>query len=256
MWAALQYQELLQELTKREIKQRYKQSVLGYAWVILTPLAQMLVMAFVFSRILPVQDLPVAYPLFLYSGLLPWTLFQSSVSTSANALISNGGLLTKIYFPRVIFVQSTLLAKMVDFFLASSIFLGFMFFFQVPIALTWLWFIPLFLLQTFFTYGISLILSALNLFYRDIQYLLSFILMVWMYVTPVIYSPTFFPEEYGWVFRFNPIAVCITAYRDALLMGKMPQLLDLGLSFGISLLIYLFARSLFQRLEGRFADAL
>src|SRR6185369_4925084 len=126
-------QELLVELTKREIKQRYKQSLLGYAWVILNPLAQMAVLAVVFSRILPVNNLGVPYPIFLYVGLLPWTLLSGSLTASALSLIDNGKLLTKIYLPRTVFVQSTILAKMVDFVLASSLLALALIYFHSPI---------------------------------------------------------------------------------------------------------------------------
>ncbi|NMA29890.1 MAG: ABC transporter permease, partial [Candidatus Pacebacteria bacterium] len=118
-----QYRELLSELTMREIKQRYKQSVLGYAWVILYPFFQMLVMAFVFSIIMRIPNLGVPYPIYLYAGLLPWTLFSQSLISACNSLVSNAGLLSKIYFPREIFVLSTILAKTVDFLLSSSIFI-------------------------------------------------------------------------------------------------------------------------------------
>ena len=109
------YRELLSELTRREIKQRYKQSILGYAWVILNPLFQMLVMSFVFSIIMRMPDIGVPYPIYLYAGLLPWTLFSNSLGSAVNSLVNNAGLLTKIYFPREIFVLSTLRAKVVDF---------------------------------------------------------------------------------------------------------------------------------------------
>ncbi len=111
-----EYRELLSELTWREIKQRYKQSILGYAWVIVNPLTQMIVMAFVFSKLLRFENLGVPYPVFLYVGLLPWTLFSNSLSSSAGVLVANSGLLKKIYFPREVFVLSTIFAKIIDFF--------------------------------------------------------------------------------------------------------------------------------------------
>lgn len=250
------YQELLVELTKREIKQRYKQSLLGYAWVLLNPLTQMMVMALVFSRILPVSNLGVPYPVFLYVGLLPWTLFSSSLSASANSLIDNAKLITKIYLPRTVFIQSMILAKMVDFFLATSLLFLLILYFQIPLTFSILWFVPIFCFQTLFTYGLSLLISSLNIFYRDIQYLLNFLLMVWMYVTPIIYPPSFFPSDYQWVFRLNPIAVFITAYRAVILEGTSPNFMDLGLSLMISVFMYCIAITVFKKLDGRFADAL
>lgn len=248
--------ELLIELTKREIKQRYKQSILGYAWVILNPMAQMLAMAFVFSRILPVSNLNIPYPIFLYVGLLPWTLLSGTLVASANSLIGNGKLLTKIYLPRKVFIQSTVLAKMVDFFLASILLILFMIFFEVPIKLTAIWFFPIFFIQLLFTYSLSIMIATFNLFYRDVQYLLNFLIMIWMYLTPIIYPQSFFPPNYHWVFSINPMAVFITSYRQVIFDGVMPNLSNLLISLLISLVLLTVATIAFKKLEGKFADAL
>lgn len=255
MAAALYYRELLAELTKREIKQRYKQSILGYAWVILNPLVQMLVMAFVFSHVLRLGDLGVPYPVFLYAGLLPWTLFTGSLTASANALVGNAGLLTKIYFPRVIFVQSAILAKMVDFFLASTVFVAFLVYFHIPITVQVFWFVPIFLIQSLFTYALSLLIAAFNLFYRDIQYLLNLGLIVWMYLTPVIYPTEIFPDKYRWIFQLNPMAVFVNAYRQAILGDGTVNLQSLFIAACLSFFLFLVARLIFRKLEGVFADA-
>lgn len=248
--------ELLIELTKREIKQRYKQSVLGYAWVILNPLAQMLAMAFVFSRILPVSNLGVPYPIFLYVGLLPWTLLSGTLVASANSLIGNGKLLTKIYLPRKVFIQSTILAKMVDFFLAALLLVIFMMFFKVQIKPTIVWFFPIFFIQSLFTYGVSILIATFNLFYRDVQYLLNFLIMIWMYLTPIIYPQSLFPSHYHWLFAINPMAVFITSYRRVIFDGLSPDLWSLLVSLVVSLVIFGLANLVFKKLEGRFADAL
>lgn len=248
------YRELLDELTKREIKQRYKQSVLGYAWVILNPFFQMLVMAFVFSFIMRIPDLGVPYSIYLYCGLLPWTLFANSINSATNALVGNSGLLTKIYFPREIFIASTLIAKVVDFFLASTVFIAFMFYFQIPLTWNVLWFFPIFLIQMLFTYALSLLVAAANLFYRDIQYIVGLGLMIWMYLTPVIYPTELFPPQYQWIFKLNPMAVFINAYREVILAGGMPNLRSLSIALVLSIILYILFYKLFKKLEGVFAD--
>lgn len=248
------YKELLAELTKREIKARYKQSILGYAWVILNPFFQMLVMAFVFSKILRVTNLSVPYALFLYVGLLPWNLFAASIASSMNSLVVNGSLLTKVYFPREVFVISTILAKIVDFLLASIVLVFFFILFQQSVTLNLLWVIPIFLIQQLFTYGLSLIVAALNLFYRDIQYLFGLVLLVWMYLTPVIYPTEMFPEQYRWIFKLNPMAVFINAYRQVMLGGGMPNLMSLSLALLLSMVMLIGGYKFFKRLEGMFAD--
>jgi ABC-type polysaccharide/polyol phosphate export permease len=248
------YVELVRELSLREIKARYKQSVLGYAWVILNPLFQMLVMAFVFSHIMRFPTIGTPYTLFLYAGLLPWTLFANSVNSATNSLVQSAPLLKKIYFPREIFVLSTLLAKIVDFLLASTVFILFMVYYQQPISLHILWLIPIFLIQILFTYGLSLILAAVNLFYRDIQYILNLILTIWMYLTPVIYLTEVFPAQYRFIFQLNPLAVIINAYRQVILNGSAPNFSSLAIALAVSGILTLAGRRLFKKLEGVFAD--
>ncbi len=249
------HRQLLSELTKREIAQRYKQSILGYFWVILNPLAQMFVMSFVFSKLFNIVGLGVPYSIFLFAGLLPWTLFAGSLSSAANALVGNAGLLSKIYFPREILVASTILAKIVDYFLASLIVIFMMILFKVSVTWNILWFIPIFLIQNLFSYALGIILSAFNLFYRDIQYLLSLILLIWMYLTPIVYSAETFPERYRWIFQFNPMAIIINAYREVILAGGAPNFMSLGIAALLSVVLFILAFRLFKKLEGQFADA-
>ncbi len=248
------YHELLSELTIREIKQRYKQSILGYAWVILNPFFQMVVMAFVFSIVMRIPNLGVPYSIFLYAGLLPWTLFANSVTSSVNVLVANAGLITKIYFPREIFVVSTILAKIVDFLLASTVFIAFLIYYQTPITWNILWIFPIFIIQQLFTYGLSLLLAAANLFYRDIQYLFGLVILVWMYLTPVIYTTELFPDRYRWIFQINPMAVIINAYRQVILAGGMPNLRSLALALLLSIVLLAVSFKIFKKLEGIFAD--
>lgn len=248
------YHELLGELTKREIKSRYKQSILGYAWVILNPFLQMIVMAFVFSHIVRIPNLGVPYSIFLYVGLLPWTLFANSLGSSVNALVYNAPLITKIYFPREIFIISTMLSKIVDFLFASTVLIGFMFFYHIPITVNIAWIIPIFVVQLLFTYGLSLLFSAFNLFYRDIQYVIGLTLMLLMYLTPVIYSAENLPERYRIIFQLNPMAVLINAYRQTILGGGVPNFSSLGIALLVSILTVILGFGVFKKLEGVFAD--
>jgi len=248
------YRELLINLTLREIKARYKQSILGYFWVILNPFFQMIVMAFVFSTILRLPLIGVPYPIFLYIGLLPWTLFSNSISSSINSLVDSSSLIKKIYFPREVLPLATTLAKIVDFFLASTILILFMVFFHLEVNIMILWFIPIFLIQLIFTFGLSLILSAVNLFYRDIQYLVNLILLLWFYLTPVIYPVELFPEKYRFIFKLNPIAVLVNAYRQTILGGGMPNLNSLSVALLLSIIVLAIGYTIFKKMEGVFAD--
>ena len=245
---------LIKKLTLREIKARYKQSFLGFFWVVLNPFFQMLIMSFVFSNILRITNLSVPYPIFLYAGLLPWTFFSLSLTSAMGVFIENSSLIKKIYFPREVLVLSTILAKTFDFFLSLILFFVLMIYFRLPLTFSIFFFIPIFLIQFLFTYSLALILSALNLFYRDIQYLFNLVLSLWFYATPVIYATEFFPEKYQFVFKLNPIAIVINGYRKVLLGGNLPNFFSLGLLSIISLIFFLMVKKLFKKLEKGFAD--
>lgn len=250
----IKYWELIKQLTMREIKARYKQSFLGYFWIILNPFFQMLIMSFVFSNIMKPQGLAIPYPIFLYAGLLPWIFFANGLGNAMNSLTGNAPLIKKIYFPREILVLSTLLAKLFDFALSFVVFIILMIFFKIQFSYYIFLFIPIFFLQLFFTYGLSLLLAAFNLFYRDVQYLFDLILTLWFYLTPVIYAVEFFPQEYRFIFRLNPMSVFINAYREVLFGGDFPNWGSLAIGFFLSLGLYIVAHRIFKKMEGTFAD--
>lgn len=250
----IKYLPLLKKLTLREIKSRYKQSFFGFLWVVLNPFFQMLIMSFVFSNILKFENLGVPYPIYLYAGLLPWTFFSTSLSSSMDALTSNASLIKKIYFPREIFVLSNLFAKAFDFFLSAGVFLILMIYFKVPFTPYMLLFFPIFAVQFIFTYSISLLLASLNLFYRDVQYLFGLVLTLWFYLTPVIYPMELFPEKYRFIFKLNPMSVFINAYRQVLLGGGYPNWNSLGIAVLISAVMLFISCKIFKKLEKSFAD--
>lgn len=248
------YRELLYNLTSREIKARYKQSILGYFWVILNPFLQMIVMTFVFSIIARIPSLGVPYAVFLYVALLPWNFFSTSLLSSVNSLVGNSSLITKIYFPREILVYATVAAKIIDVLLASTVLILFMIYFNIPVRISIVWVPFIFLIQLIFTLGLSLILSAFNLFYRDVQYLLNLVVLLWMYLTPVIYPVEMVPDQYRFILSLNPMAVFINAYRQVILGGSQPNLYSLGIGAVFALCIFLLGFSLFKKLEGVFSD--
>ncbi|MGB9707320.1 MAG: ABC transporter permease [Microgenomates group bacterium] len=250
----MNYWSLIKKLTLREIKARYKQSFLGFFWIVLNPFFQMLIMSFVFSKIMKFGNLGVPYPLFVYAGLLPWLFMVNSITSSMTVFISDASLIKKVYFPREILVIATLLAKTFDFFLSFLIFLLMMVFFKVKIQFFVLLFIPIFLIQFLFVYSLGLILSALNLYYRDIQYLFNLFVSLWFYLTPIIYAVEFFPPKYRIIFQLNPMSVFINAYRQVLLGGNFFKWSSIFIALIISLLIFLLAKVVFNRLEKYFAD--
>jgi ABC-type polysaccharide/polyol phosphate export permease len=251
------WHELLWQMVGREVKARYKQSILGYFWVILNPLAQMLVMSFAFSIILRVPtnaSSNIPYSIFLFVALLPWTLFANSLGSASASLVGAGSLITKIYFPRTILVISTIFAKIIDFLFASIVLIIYMIVYHIPININILWIFPIFFIQQIFTIGLSLFFAAANLLYRDIQYLLSMILLLWMYVTPVIFPADLVPEKYRFVFQLNPMAVIINAYRQVILGGGIPKYSSLVIATILSFAVLLFGLRYFKSREKIFAD--
>lgn len=248
------YRELLFNLAQREIAQRYKQSVLGYAWVIINPLLQLLVLTFVFSTIFRVSSFGVPYIIFLIVGLLPWNFFAQGLSSSANSLVSNSALIKKIYFPREIIVYATIIAKMIDFFYSCFVLILFFIFYHIPFSLQTIWVIPIFIIQLIFTSAISLLISSFNLFYRDIQYLLNLIISIWFYLTPVIYPVEQFPEKYRFIFVFNPMSVIINAYRQTVIGAGQPNFGSLAIAAVTSIIFFIISFLIFKKLEGKFAD--
>jgi ABC-type polysaccharide/polyol phosphate export permease len=255
--AVIKWHELLWQMVGREVKARYKQSILGYFWVILNPLAQMLVMSFAFSIIMRIPtnaSSNIPYSVFLFVGLLPWTLFSNSLSFASGSLVGSAPLITKIYFPRTILVLATIIAKIIDFLFALSVLVFYMIAYQIPVNANILWVIPIFIIQQIFTLGLSLFLAAANLLYRDVQYLLNLLLVLWMYLTPVIYPVDIVPEQYKFVFQLNPMAVIINAYRQTILGGGVPNYSSLTIALFVSIITLIFGLSYFKSREKIFAD--
>jgi ABC-type polysaccharide/polyol phosphate export permease len=255
--AIIKWHELLWQMVGREVKARYKQSILGYFWVILNPMAQMLVMSFAFSVILRIPTNSAAnipYSVFLFVALLPWNLFANSLSSACGSLVGSASLITKVYFPRTILVISTIIAKIVDFLFALIVLVIYMVVYQIPININILWIFPIFFIQQIFTLGLSLFFAASNLLYRDIQYLLSLILTLWLYLTPVIYPADIVPAKYKIFFQLNPMAVIINAYRQTVLGGGTPSYSSLLIALVVSLIVLLLGLSYFKSREKIFAD--
>lgn len=247
------YKFLLWQLTLKEIKARYKQSLIGYAWVIFNPLAQLLVYTFVFSIVfrLPVANVP--YIIFVYSGLLPWTFLQNSIFQGTQSLVENGSLLKKVDFPREVIIYSVIMAKFIDLGVASILFFFLIIALQTPIALTApLVFFFLFL-QVLLSIGLMLVLSAMNLFYRDIQYIANLLLLLWMYLTPVLYPLALVPEKYLTIYKLNPMVGVMEGYRGALFGTPIDWPLVMYSAL-ICLLAFLGGYAFFKRSEKYFAD--
>lgn len=247
------YKYLLFQLTQREIKARYKQSIIGYAWVVLNPLAQLAVYTFVFSVVFAFPTNNIPYVIFLYAGLLPWTFFQSSISSSTQSLVDNSALLRKVAFPREVIPYSVILSKIVDLFISAIIFMIFIAAYRIPLSPTIFFVIPIFFIELFLVLGLSLMLCTMNLFYRDIQYLANLILMLWMYMSPVVYALSLVPLRFVKLYKLNPLVGIMEGYRSAIFHYPFEWSIILWAA-GISLITFIAGYIFFKRSERVFSD--
>jgi lipopolysaccharide transport system permease protein len=251
------YHELLYRMTQRELKVRYKETVLGAVWAILQPLSLMLAFTILFSMLawLPSDGAP--YPLFSYVGLLPWTFFSTALAFAIPSLVTNAHILTKVYFPREIVPLASVLAALVDFGVAAAGLVALLAFYGV--APTWqlLYVLPLLGIQLVFTTAVCLILSAFTAVYRDVRFVLPLVVQLWMFATPILYPLSLVPEPYRTPYlTVNPMAVIVEGFRRAVLPGRPPELGHLVIAGVLSLALLALAYRTFKGLERQFADIL
>ena len=248
-----EYRQLLYFLTWRNVKIRYKQTVLGAAWAIIRPVLMMVVFTLVFGNLLEVPSEGIPYPLFNYAALLPWMLFAEAITRSSSSLIEDARLVQKVYFPRLVMPLSGSLSPVIDFAIAFVIFIGMMFYFGSPFTVRMLW-LPAFLLLTMITaLGVGLWLSAINVQYRDVRYALPFLIQLWLFASPVVYSSTILPESLQVVYGLNPMAGVIEGFRWALLGTEPPGSL-IAVSAIIVVVVLISGAFYFRRMEKTFAD--
>src|SRR5215831_4382375 len=251
VWA---YRELLYFLTWRDVKVRYKQTLLGAAWAILQPLLTMLIFTLIFGRLAGIKSDDVPYPVFAYAGLLIWTFFSNSMTNSGNSLVSNANLITKIYFPRLILPAAAVAAGLVDLMLAFIIQIFLMLYYRLPLTRGVVMIPALIILVTALAYGVGTWLSALNVKYRDIRYAIPFVVQIWMFASPVIYPLTLLPAKWRWLLMLNPLTGIIQNFRVALLGTSTFDWRSLGISTIITLCILIYAAYSFRRMERKFED--
>jgi lipopolysaccharide transport system permease protein len=249
------YRELIYFMTWRDIKVRYKQTALGASWAILKPFMMMVVFSIFFGELAQMPSDGVAYPIFSYTGLLPWELFSGALSIASRSLVVNRHMITKVYFPRIILPISSILGGLVDFLIAFVILLGMMVFYKITPTAN-IWTLPLFLILALVTaLGTSLWLSAMNVLYRDVGYILPFITQFWLFITPIAYSSSLIPEKYKLLYALNPMTGVVEGFRWALLgiQESAPGPM-LAVSSTIAVLVLISGIIYFRRMERQFAD--
>ena len=261
-WSALnlrdiwRYRELVYFLTWRDLKVRYKQTLLGAAWAIIRPVVTMIVYSIIFGGIANLDSEGVPYPIYTFTALLPWQLFAKAMSDAGRSMVSNRNMITKIYFPRLVIPASTILSGVVDFLVAFVILIGMMFYYHIRPTQA-IWTLPLFLLLTLITaLGVGLWFSALNVKFRDVGYILPFLTEVWKYLTPVAYSAQYVSQKWQIVYSLNPMAGVVQGFRWALLGTDLgaDAIITLPISISVSLVVFVSGLFYFRRMERTFAD--
>jgi len=247
------YHELLAFLIWRDVKIRYRQTLLGGLWAVLQPFIAMLIFAFIFNRLAHVQSDGPPYKLFAFAGLAPWTFFSASVTQSSNSLIANHQLVSKVYFPRIFIPLGAIGALLVDLFLTLGLLGVMMVFYQWHLTTAVFW-LPVFIIGAVLAAaGTGLTLSALNVSFRDIKYVVPFMVQMGLFVTPVIYPAHYIPQKWQFLLGLNPMAGVVIGFRHALL-GTAASWQVMGASLAVSLFLFISGLLIFRRMENRFAD--
>jgi len=248
------YRELLYFFTWRDIKVRYKQTVLGVAWAVIQPLFMMAIFTVFFGRLAKVPSDGLPYPIFAFTALLPWQLFSRALTDASTSLVVNERLITNVYFPRLLVPASAVLASLVDFGIAFILLLGMMVFYGIA-PTTASATLPLFILLALITaLGVGFWLSALNAQYRDVRYTLPFLTQFWLFATPVVYPSSLVPEPWRLLYGLNPMTGVVEGFRWALLGKGMPPNAMLAVSVIASLMIFVGGLYYFSRMEKTLAD--
>ena len=248
-----QFRELLYQMTVRDLRLRYKQTAMGFAWALLVPLLNTAVFSVIFTRVAPVST-RVPYPLFAYCGLLTWNFTASSLRFGVTSLTSNTTLVTKVYFPREIFPFSAVAVSLVDFAVASSVLVAMLVYYRVTPGAAIVYLPAVLVVHVAFTAALALGLAMANLFYRDVKYLFDVVLTVWMFASATVYPSDALGGWLGWLVRINPMTMIVEAYRSILLYGTAPAA---GPLLAVSALTFILLPAtwlIFHRLEFQFAE--
>jgi len=249
------YRELVYFLSWRDIKVRYKQSVLGILWAILKPFMAMVVFTIFFGNFANIPSDGLPYPIFSYTATLPWELFAASLGVASRSMVSNSNMVSKIYFPRLIIPLASVMSSVIDFFIGFTILIGMMIFYKITPTIAILWLPLLILLALITALGVGFWTSALMVRYRDVGYIMPFVANLWMYLTPVVYPSSMIPEKWRLVFALNPMTGVVEGFRFALL--GTTQSVSWGMiliSSLIAVLVLISGMFYFRRMEKQFAD--
>jgi lipopolysaccharide transport system permease protein len=253
LWA---YRELVYFFIWRDLKVRYKQTVLGAGWAIIQPLFTMLIFSLFFGRLAKVPSDNIPYPLFSFCALVPWTYFANALAQASNSLVGNSNLIKKVYFPRLAVPLAKVLSALMDFWLAFLLLMGMTFYYHIHPTFRIFWVLPFLLLAMSTALGVSFWLSALNVHVRDVEQTLPFLIQIWLFATPIAYPSSLLSQPWRTIYAINPMVGVVEGFRWALLGAKTAPGPMLAISAAVSVVILVSGAFWFRRLEKTFADVL
>ena len=248
------YKELLYFFVWRDIKVKYKQTVLGALWAVIQPFFSMVVFTIFFGELAKMPSDGIPYPVFSYAALVPWTYFTGALSSASNCLVGNSNLLTKVYFPRVALPVASVLAGLIDFFIASILLGGVMMYYHIPFTFQLIFWPILILPLMLLALGFGMLLASLNVKYRDIKYTIPYGIQLLLFLTPIIYPVSIVPEKYRIFILLNPLTGIIESFRSIVVHNKPVDFMSLGISFVVILSVLAIGLSVFHNTEKSFAD--
>lgn len=248
------YRELLKTSVKKEVRSKYKNSFLGVLWSFLNPLLQIIVYAIIFSLIL--SNKQENYAIFLCCGLIPWTFFSTSINKSAFTFIENGNIIKKVYFPREIIPISVVTSEAINFFISTIIILGFVIFGGLGISKYILYYPLIFIAQYLIILAVSLVISSVCVYLRDLQHFIGVVLQLLFYAAPIVYSPDAIPENFQWIIKYNPMTYIINAYRNIFYYQTSIDVKAILILIAIAVIICILGYGIFSKLQKGFAEQL
>ena len=248
-----EYRDLFYVLVQRDLKLRYRQTLLGVVWAVLQPVLPMIVFTLLFGRLarMPADGLP--YPIFVYAGLLPWTFFNTAVNNATASVVNSAGFVTKVYFPRLLLPAASVFGGLIDLAISGVIFFGMMLYYRFHLSWNLLNLPALLLLLTMLTLAVGMWTSAMYVRYRDVRHALPFALQIWMYLSPVIYPVSFIPSRFRWLLDINPLTGIIEGFRGAF-FSQAVHWASIGVAGGITAILFLGAGRSFRHMERQMAD--
>ncbi|MBB6638137.1 ABC transporter permease [Cohnella thailandensis] len=254
MLEVYKYREMLKNLVIRDLRTRYKESVLGFLWTLLNPILMLIIYTIAFKTIMR-MDMP-NYSVFLFSGLLPWTFLQTVVSTNTSIIVNNSGLVKKIYFPHEILPLSATLAGAINYLLCLIALFIAMLYFHIDFTLSLIYFPLILLIEIIFIQGLSLLFSSINVYFRDVSHIVSILFMAWFYLTPIFYPLSMVPEKYRHLYELNPMTKMEQSYQAIFYYGQAPEIKGILISCAYALASFLLGSFVFNKLKKKYAEEL